>query len=119
MSRVWRVDSPDAVLEAPGAGVHGWPAEKKYQRRASAPWVSKTCHGSTTLPLRLRHLLARRRRRCRPRHTTLRYGVVAEHERVDREQRVEPAAGLVDGLADEVGGEAPAVERRRRPASNG
>ena len=29
-----------------------------------------------------------------------------ERERVDREQRVEPPAGLVDGLADEVGGKA-------------
>ena len=29
---------------------------------------------------------------------------LVEHERPDRHQRVEPAAGLVDRLADEVGG---------------
>ena len=31
--------------------------------------------------------------------------VLAEQERADRQQAVEPAAGLVEGLADEVGGE--------------
>ena len=36
----------------------------------------------------------------------MRYGDFCEHQRVDREQRVEPPAGLVDRLADEVGGEA-------------
>ncbi len=30
--------------------VHGEPAEKKYQRSASAPWRANTSDGSTTLP---------------------------------------------------------------------
>ena len=86
-------------------GVHGEPDENMYQRSASAPRSCSTDHGSMMLPrdfdifrpslvddVREAHDVAVRR--------------AVEHERVDREQRVEPAAGLVDGLADEVGGEA-------------
>ena len=49
VSSVWRVDSrmPSGNTRR---GVHGWPEEKKYQRRASAPWVEKMSHGGMMLP---------------------------------------------------------------------
>jgi hypothetical protein len=49
VSRVCRVDSrmPSSNTRLV---VHGWPAEKKYQRRASAPKPLKICQGSMTLP---------------------------------------------------------------------
>ena len=54
--------------------VHGWPAEKKYQRRASAPKSSKISHGSMTLPLDF-DIFWPFSSTMWPRHTTLRYGV--------------------------------------------
>ncbi len=49
VSRVWRVVSrmPSAKTRR---GVHGCPAEKKYQRRPSAPTVPNISQGSITLP---------------------------------------------------------------------
>ena len=58
-------------------------------------------------------------RRCSSRQTTLRYGDAVEHQRVHGEQRVEPAARLVDRLADEVGGEAALEQRRRSRTGSG
>ena len=49
VSRLWRVASrmPSGNTRR---GVQGWPDEKKYQRRASAPSVSKMSNGAMTLP---------------------------------------------------------------------
>ena len=88
----------------PGGGSRAGPEEKKYQRRASAPRESKMSNGAMTLPRGLGHLLAVLvDDEGQADHVAVRGG--AEDERVDRQQRVEPAAGLVDGLADEVGRE--------------
>ena len=54
---------------------------------------------------RLRHLLALLVDE-EPEAHDVAVGRGAEHQRVDRQQGVEPAPRLVDGLADEVGGEA-------------
>ena len=89
-------------------GPQGWPAEKKYQRRPSAPNRPKASQGSIDVALGLGHLppllvhdVAEAD------HVAV--GGAVEHQGVDGEQAVEPAARLVDGLADVVGGE------RRRP----
>ena len=55
-------------------GVHGEPAEKKYQRSASAPRVSSIVHGSMTLPFDF-DIFWPSSSTMWPRHTTLRYGV--------------------------------------------
>ena len=55
--------------------------------------------------------------RISPRQTTLRKSRLVEEQGRDREQRVEPAARLVERLADEVGGEA--APRTRSSFSNG
>ncbi len=75
MSSVWRVDSRMPSSDT-RRGVHGWPAEKKYQRSASAPKVAKICHGSMTLPLDFDIFWPSSSTMC-PRHTTLRYGVAS------------------------------------------
>ena len=78
---------------------------KKYQRKASAPCLSITSHGTTMLPSDFDIL-----RPCSsamwPRTRHVRYGRAVEQQRRDRQQRVEPAARLVDRLADVVGREA-------------
>ena len=63
VSSVWRVDSRMPSSET-RRGAHGWPDEKKYQRSASAPNVSKTCQGSMTLPLDFDIFWPVARRRC-------------------------------------------------------
>ena len=70
VSSVCRVDSrmPSSNTRR---GVHGWPAEKKYHRRLSAPNDEKICHGSITLPLDLDIFCPSSSTMC-PRHTTLR-----------------------------------------------
>ena len=92
---VWRPTRRDAQGDPPAA---------MNQRTASAPWVSISAMGSRVLP---RCLLIFRPSSARmsPRQTTLRYAFDVEHHGVDRHQRVEPATGLVDALADEVGRE--------------
>ena len=55
-------------------GVHGEPAEKKFQRSASAPRVSRTVHGSMTLPCDF-DIFWPSWSTSSARHTTLRYGV--------------------------------------------
>ena len=55
-------------------GVHGEPAEKKYQRSASAPRVSSTVHGSMTLPFDF-DIFWPSWSTTSARQTTLRYGV--------------------------------------------
>jgi hypothetical protein len=55
--------------------VHGEPAEKKYQRRASAPCDPSTSHGSMTLPLLFDIFWPSASTMC-ARHTTLRKGVL-------------------------------------------
>src|SRR5262245_1612621 len=53
--------------------VHGDPEEKKYQRNASAPRVSRISHGSMTLPRDL-DIFCPSPATISARHTTLRYG---------------------------------------------
>ena len=48
-----------------------------------------------------------------PRQTTWRYGLCAEDQGVDGQQRIEPAPRLVDGLGDEVGREREGLGRTR------
>ena len=83
-----------------------------YQRSASAPRSAQHRPRVDHVAARLRHLQAVLVDDVREAHDVAVRRAV-EHERVHREQRVEPAARLVDRLADEVGGEA-RVERRRR-----
>ncbi len=70
VSRVWRVDSrmPSGKTRR---GVQGWPEEKKYQRRASAPWVEKMSQGAMMLPFDL-DIFWPSSSTIRLRHTTLR-----------------------------------------------
>ena len=71
------------------------------QRSASAPCSSISGIGSRMLP-RCLDILRPSSARMQPeaQHVLVRRPV--EHQRPDRHQRVEPAAGLVDGLADEL-----------------
>ena len=64
-----------------------------------------TSHGSTVLPTDL-DILRPSSSRMSPRQTTFLNDERVEQQRGDGEQRVEPPAGLVQRLADEVGGEA-------------
>ena len=90
-------------------GIHGELADTKFQRSASAPRSWSTRPRVRDVAAALRHLLAVLVQEQREADDVAVRRAV-EHERVDREQGVEPAAGLVDRLADEVGGEA-ALER--------
>ncbi len=83
-------------------GVQGDPCENIHHRRGSAPRVSRISQGSMTFPTLLDILRPSASTMC-PRHSTLRYGRGSPHQGVDGQQGVEPAPGLVDGLADEVG----------------
>jgi hypothetical protein len=76
VSSVWRVDSRMPSSNTRRA-VHGWPAEKKYQRRASAPCVSNRYHGSMMLPFDF-DIFWPSASTMKPRHTTLRYGVASK-----------------------------------------
>ena len=75
-----------------------------------------TSHGTTMLPSDLDIFLPSASAMC-PRQSTVRYGELVEQQRRDRDQRVEPAARLVDRLADVVGGEA--LPRTSSSFSNG
>ena len=77
----------------------------RYQRRASAPCLSRMVQGSTTLPSALGHLAAFAVEDVAQAEHVLVAGVAGE-QGADGQQAVEPAPGLVDGLADEVGREA-------------
>lgn len=74
------------------------------QRTASAPWVSINGIGSKMLPRCLLILVAVLGQDV-PEADDIAVRVLVEHQGVDRHQRIEPAAGLVDRLADEVGRE--------------
>ena len=77
----------------------------RYQRSASAPCLSRMLQGSTTLPRRL-DILRPSLSRMWPRTEHVAIAGVTGQQGADGEQAVEPAAGLVDGFADEVGWEA-------------
>ena len=95
---------PDALVGHPAGG----PRLSRPRRSTSAArrrrGGRRSRHGSMTLPRGLRHLLAVGvDDEAEAHHVAV--GRRVEHQRVDGEQRVEPAARLVDGLADEVGRE--------------
>jgi hypothetical protein len=71
--RNWRVDSSRPSIDTRFV-VHGEPNENMYQRNASAPRVSSTSHGSSTLP-RDFDIFWPAPSTIRPRHTTFLYGV--------------------------------------------
>ncbi len=72
VSRNRRVDS-SIIRSSTRRLVHGDPAEKKYQRSASAPCERRIVHGSMTLPRDFDIFCPSRSRMC-ARHTTWRYG---------------------------------------------
>jgi len=76
------------------------------QRRASAPWASINAIGSRDVAQVFAHLSAVLGQDV-PEAEHGAVAVLVEDNRADRHQRVEPAAGLVDRLADEVGRELP------------
>ena len=83
-------------------GVHGDPCENIHHRRGSAPRVARISHGIDDVAHALGHLAAVRVHDVpEAEHVAVRGR--PPHQGVDGQQRVEPAPGLVDGLADEVG----------------
>ena len=105
-----------AVSMAPSVarvGVHGEPWLNIHQRMASAPRVSRIDQGSMMLPSDL-DILRPSASTMWPEAHHVAVGALAEDQRVDGQQRVEPAPGLVDGLGDEVGREGEGLGRARR-----
>ena len=96
-------DLLDAWCARPGVPPTATREQAMNQRTASAPCSSISGIGSRMLP-RCLDILRPSSARMWPRQTTFRYDDSVEDQRADRHQRVEPAAGLVDRLADEVGG---------------
>ena len=88
----------------------GWAATARWRRRnTSARRPRPACparpRGLTTLPMMLAHLAAVLVLHM-AQHQAVFEGRAVEHQRGDGQQGVEPAAGLVDGLGNEIGGEA-------------
>ena len=95
--------SPDSAVWPMRRGDHGEPEHAMNQRNASAPCSSISGIGSRMLPRCLLIFLPSSARMW-PRHDDVLVGALVEHQRADRHQRVEPAAGLVDRLADVLRG---------------
>ena len=94
-------DLLDACCARPGGPTTGEPPAAMNQRTASAPCWSISGIGSRMLP-RCLDILRPSSARMWPRQTTFSYDGPVEDQRADRHQRVEPAAGLVDRLGDEL-----------------
>ena len=109
-----------AVSMAPSVarvGVHGEPWLNIHQRMASAPRVSRIDQGSMMLPSDL-DILRPSASTMWPEAHDVAVRALAEDERVDGQQRVEPAPRLVDGLGDEVGREGERLGRPRQRADS-
>ena len=85
-------------------GVHGDPCENIHHRSGSAPRVVEDLPRVDDVAHALGHLAAVGVDDV-PEAQHVAVGGGPPHQRVDGQQRVEPAPGLVDGLADEVGRE--------------
>ena len=101
-------------------GVHGEPWENIHHRSGSAPRVREDLPGIDDVSDALGHLAAVGVHDV-PEAEDVAVGSGPAHQGVHGQQRVEPAPGLVDGLADEVGrvDEVLLRSRRRRVAPLG
>ena len=94
--------SPGCVVCPTRRAAHGDPPAAMNQRTASAPCSSISGIGSRMLP-RCLDILRPSSARMWPEAQHVAVRRLVEDQRADGHQRVEPAAGLVDRLADEVG----------------
>ena len=93
--------SPGSCVCPTRRAAHGEPPAAMNQRTASAPCSSISGIGSRMLP-RCLDILRPSSARMWPRQTHVLVRRLVEDQRADGHQRVEPAAGLVDRLADEL-----------------
>jgi len=102
-------EAADDLVDHLGAqkrrGAHGLCAVNRYQRSASAPCLSRMSVGLNHVAAALAHLLTLRVQDV-PQTEDPFVRTASLDERGHGQKAVEPAARLVDGLADEVGREA-------------